>query len=214
MTVAEIGARLNMRRKPLIIQIGVVHIHPSATLLPALIYFLSAGYFVLLTAIAVAVHELGHYAALRLSGGEIKRLKLWIGGVSMVYGGLGYAGEAITALAGPLASLLLAVAASFFGRIFSGAAISESAYHLAGLSLLLAIFNMLPVFPLDGGRVLFATIARLAGLEPAECVRKICAVLLTAAIGAAGTLMLWVSGNPTLFIAAVFLALGASGHGE
>ena len=214
MTAAEICVRLNMRRKSLTMRIGVVHIHPSAALLPALIYFLSAWYFVLLTAIAVAAHELGHYAALRLSGGEIKCLKLWIGGASMVYGGLCYAGEAITALAGPLASLLLAVAASLFGRVFSGAAISEAAYHLAGLNLLLAIFNMLPVFPLDGGRALFSTVARLAGLEPAECVRRMCVALLTAAIGVAGILMLWVSGNPTLFIAAVFLALGAFGHVE
>lgn len=192
------------------LRFGKLCIHPSAIFLPALIYFLNAGYFVLLTVIAVAVHELGHYISLRICGGEVKRIKVWIGGLSMLYGGLGYACEAVTALAGPGASLLLALISSLFGRVFT----YTPAYHLAGLSMLLAVFNLLPVFPLDGGRALFSVIARYFGIDTAELVRKICTLVLTGAIGIAGGLMLWVSANPTLFIAAVFLAVCTAAPGE
>ena len=192
------------------LRLGRLYIHPSAAFLPALIYFFSAGYFVLLVGIAVLVHELGHYITLRLCGGRVECVKLWLGGVSMVIGELGYTAEAVTALAGPAASMLLAVAAAMFGRVFSYA----PAYQLSGLSLLFALFNMLPVFPLDGGRVLFAVTARLFGLIPAERLRLICAVVLTATAVAAGLTVLLRSGSPTLFIAAVALAVCASNRGE
>ncbi len=203
-------ARRAIEKGGAILRIGALHIHPSAIFLPALIYFLNAGYFVLLTAIAVLAHELGHYALLRLWGGEVKRIKLWIGGVSMVYGGLGYAGEAVTALMGPGASLSLALASALFGRVFS----YVPAYHLAGLSMLLAIFNMLPVFPLDGGRAMFSIIAKVLGLPAAERIRRICNLAFTGVLGVLGAAMLWLSGNPTVLITAGFLALGAARSGE
>lgn len=200
---SENSPRVFLCRNEGILRLRGLHIYASAAFLPAVIYFLNAGYFVLLTAAAVLVHELGHFIALRLCGGDVKRLKVWFGGISMVYGGLGYAGETITALSGPGASVLLALASSLFGRIF----LYTPAYHLAGLSLLLGIFNLLPVFPLDGGRVLFALSARFSGLPAAERVRKICSAVLICLAGLGGTLLLIVSGNPTLLIAAVCLAV-------
>ena len=214
MTVVDALTHFFSHRNAAIVRLGAVYIYPSAIFLPALIYFLSAGYFVLLTAIAVAIHELGHYTALKLFGGEIKQLKLWIGGVSMVYGGLGYTAEAVAALSGPAASLLLAIVSSLFGRVFFNDTASVPAYQLSGLSLLLAGFNMLPVFPLDGGRVLYSVSAIIFGLGAAERVRKCCAIVVTGAIGVAGGAVLWVYGNPTLFAAAVALALGAAGVEE
>jgi len=183
------------------LRFGKIHIYPSAVLLPALIYFLNAGYFVLLTVIAVIIHELGHYLTLRLCGGEVKCIKLRISGVSLVFGELGYTGETVTAFAGPLINLLLAFAAAAIGRFVS----FTPAYHLAGFSLLLALFNLLPVFPLDGGRVIFALSAGIFGLGIAERVRKICAVIVCAAIGLAGAAILVFYRNPTLFIAAAIL---------
>ncbi|MDR0445856.1 MAG: site-2 protease family protein [Oscillospiraceae bacterium] len=182
-----------------------LRVTPAAALLPAIIFILGAWELALLCAVAVLIHELGHYAALRLCGGTAGEIRICLTGVAMEYDNLSYGGEIITAMAGPVASLVLALISSLFGRIFG----VDSAYRLAGLSLIFAVFNMLPVFPLDGGRAVFAAVAYLFGIDAAETTRSV----LTAAFGTAliffGAVLLRVSGNPTLLLAAACLVGGA-----
>ena len=111
--------------------------------------------FLLWVAVAVAVHEAGHILAIRALGGRIESLRLT--GVGAVLrtrraGLCSYREECLVALAGPLASLLLALGAGTWARVFGGA----DAYLLTGISLALGVFNLLPAGPLDGGRVLLA----------------------------------------------------------
>lgn len=102
------------------------------------------------TALAAAVHELGHVAALAAVGGRPEGFTLSALGAELALpGGLSYARELPVALGGPAASLALAAAAGSGGR-----------FLLAGLSLALGLFNLLPLWPLDGGRA----VACLCGL--------------------------------------------------
>jgi Zn-dependent protease len=73
----------------------------------------------------------------------------------------------LIAAAGPAANVLLAVAASICLRIFSNTspAIASITLLMIELNLLLAVFNMVPVPPLDGGNV-------LAGLLPGALADK------------------------------------------
>lgn len=103
------------------------------------------------TLLAAFCHELGHCAALWLTGSGVERLKLSFVGAELVpRRPLSYAAELPTALAGPGVSLLCAFLAARWGF-----------FLFAGLSLALGLFNLLPIHPLDGSRALQSLCALL-----------------------------------------------------
>ena len=114
---------------------------------------------------AAAVHELGHCLALRCLGTAWKSLRIGVFGAVLETNDsrLSYGGELICVLAGPAANLLCAAVCAAVGRGRWDAA--------AGANLVLCIFNLLPLRPLDGGRALHLAVSWLAGevdLEPVE----------------------------------------------
>ena len=144
-------------------------------------------------AVAAAVHELGHVAAVKALGGRVASLRLT--GVGAVIRPqrprlFSYWEECLVALAGPAASFLLALGAAAWGRHFGGG----DAYLLAGVSL-----------ALDGGRILRALTNRWAGPDAGE---KVCGGLTKVLALSLAALGLWVlrqSGNFTLLLCAAWL---------
>lgn len=122
---------------------------------------------------SILLHELGHAVIARRHGVEIEEIDLWLlGGVARMKGYPKTAGDELSfALAGPAVTLGIAAA---FGVI--AAALPSSApaslravvdYQVYVNSAIL-IFNLLPAFPLDGGRVARALIwARKGDLQRA-----------------------------------------------
>lgn len=106
---------------------------------------------------SVLAHEFAHSLVSKSQGIPVPRITLFIfGGASQIAEEPRRArDEFVMALVGPLTSLVLA---GIFGAIWdlaqSNAVIAEVAGWLAGINLMLAVFNLLPGFPLDGGRVL------------------------------------------------------------
>jgi len=108
---------------------------------------------------SVLIHELGHSVLALREKVPVKSITLFIfGGVAQIGREPPTAGaEFRIAIAGPLSSLGLA---AFFGGL--GAVLADNAVlaaplaYLGRINLLLAAFNMIPGFPLDGGRVLRA----------------------------------------------------------
>ncbi|MBJ7458053.1 MAG: site-2 protease family protein [Thermoleophilaceae bacterium] len=140
----------------------------SANLFPELAKDLpTATYWVMGTLAAVLfftsliLHELGHaFQALR-EGMRIEGITLWLfGGVAKFSGMFPSAGaEFRVAIAGPLVTLAIAIVAGALAAIpGTPGSIYAVVYWLAFVNATLLVFNLLPAFPMDGGRVLRAAI--------------------------------------------------------
>ena len=112
---------------------------------------------VILFFLSVLIHELSHSLIAKVRGLPVKKISLWI------FGGMAEiekepespSTEFFMAIVGPIASFILAIIFGmvwFFSRSF--AAVSEPAAYLAQINIILGVFNLLPGYPLDGGRVL------------------------------------------------------------
>ena len=104
--------------------------------------------------VLVLVHELGHAAAAYGYGWEIREIKLLpFGGVAELEerpGAPAYE-EAVIAIAGPLQNVWMAGGAWVLGH--TGMMDGSWAEYLIRSNLLLLVFNLLPIYPLDGGRL-------------------------------------------------------------
>jgi Zn-dependent protease len=154
---------------------GLVTWSLATGIFPATVPGLNSGVYWLLGAVtsilffgSVLAHELGHaFFALR-NGVPVRAITLFFfGGVAEITREPKSAGaEFRIAIAGPLVSLALAGLFASLASAVQGIATFEGpALWLARINLTLALFNMLPGFPLDGGRVLRSIIWRVTGDE-------------------------------------------------
>lgn len=127
---------------------------------PVLLYYLVGAVTALLFFASIVAHELCHSLVARAEGGHVDKITLFIfGGVAQIDEEPTTPGrEFLMAAAGPAMSLLLA-GVSFVAWLATASQgmpwwIWAPLQYLAVINLFVAIFNLLPGFPLDGGRVL------------------------------------------------------------
>ena len=118
---------------------------------------------------SLLAHELAHSLVARRNGLQVEGITLWLlGGVSRLQGEVADPGAEIrVAGVGPLVSLLLGGAFLLLAWLVHalgvrGVAVAALAW-LGGINVLLAVFNVIPAAPLDGGRLLRAVLWRITG---------------------------------------------------
>ena len=133
---------------------------------PVALYWAAAVAGALLFVTSLLGHELAHALVAKRNGVGVRSITLWmLGGVTELAGDPADAGADLRiALAGPGASAALTVifaGAAAAVRFYGGPAVAVAAASwLALMNGMLAVFNMLPGAPLDGGRVLRAVLWR------------------------------------------------------
>jgi Zn-dependent protease/CBS domain-containing protein len=165
----------------------------------------------------VLVHELAHSLVAKRNGIKINSITLLIfGGVAMMDEGVpDPKTELPMALVGPLASLMIGILCSGLAYV-SAAVVHDSAVagvfvflfgYLGFLNIILFVFNLLPAFPMDGGRVLRAWLAQRMPLPRATKIAadigKVFAVLF------AIVALIPPYFNPLLLLIAFFIYIGA-----
>ncbi len=161
----------------------------------------------------ILLHEFGHSLVAMYYGYEIESITLWL------FGGVAkftempedWHQEFAIAIAGPIVSVALGVlSAGAFLVIPDGfAAVKFVVGYLAIINIVLAVFNMLPGFPMDGGRVLRALLAR--SMPHAR------ATQIAAEVGKGFAILLGLVGlfaNLFLVALAFFLYIAAAGEAQ
>lgn len=118
---------------------------------------------------SILLHELGHAAAGRVFNTRVTHIELTgLGGIAHFGSSLPRAviPRVIIYLAGPAANIALYYALSELGGMAAGATkpmLTIALFQLAIINLYLAIFNLLPAYPLDGGHTLDAILGKFFG---------------------------------------------------
>lgn len=176
----------------------------GAIILLSLLYFFFGFSTLSALLIAVVIHELGHAAALYVFGAEIKSLRFDISGLCMSYCGLsGRASEFVALLSGPLAGLVFAYLFSKIGREYS----SEFLLISSGFGFILSVYNLLPILPLDGGRMLRCVLGSILPNDKADRLCKIIGRTLTIALALLGVFNFGSEVGRAVLIAAVILLI-------
>jgi len=181
--------------------------------------------FVVAVFLTVVLHEFGHAFAARRYGIPTRDITLLpIGGVARLERmPRDPRQEMVVALAGPAVNVVIAIGLYLFLRATGGipelvdsTALTEGflqrgfVARLLAVNIWLVVFNLIPAFPMDGGRVLRAVLVMRSGdyaaaTEHAARVGTFFALLF-------GVVGLFVLGNPFLVIVALFVWLAAAGE--
>ena len=180
----------------------------------------SAAVFVLLLFLCVVLHEFGHAIAAKSYGINTPDITLLpIGGVARLERiPEEPKQELVIAIAGPVVNVIIAaclfvvIGARGYFPIAPGVQSGDMLVALCEINVLLVLFNLLPAFPMDGGRVLRALLAtRLSYARATQVAATVgqAFAFLFGIVGLFGIPGLY-HANPFLIFIAFFVYLGAS----
>lgn len=143
--------------------------HISAFLLLILLILFVPLQWLTAWVVAVSVHELGHVSAVLLCGGKITHFTFRIDGLVLESSVLPRGKQFLCIMAGPLCALTLILFANRFPRT-------------AFCALIQSIYNLLPVYPLDGGKILHLLLEDRCPPQKIQYFQKIFLLIIQAVV--------------------------------
>jgi Zn-dependent protease/predicted transcriptional regulator len=175
--------------------------------------------FILCIFVTIFLHELGHSLTAKKFGINTKDITLLpIGGLARLERIPEKPNEELAvAIAGPLVNLSIAFVTYFFvdfsdiehaeENLIQGINAGNFLFHFFVVNIWLSVFNLIPAFPMDGGRVLRAVLSHYIGrLKATNIAARIGQVL------ALGFIVLGFYINPFLILIGLFIMFGAQGE--
>jgi Zn-dependent protease len=165
--------------------------------------------------VIVLLHEFGHAFACRSVGGRANRIMLWpLGGVAYVDPPQRPGAQLWSLAAGPLVNVALA---PFFGAAYFAATslgweqrnpdLYQLTYGVLAIDVVLLVFNLLPIYPLDGGQILRSLLWYFVGKA-----RSLQVATIVGFVGAAGLVGLALISHSTwTLVIAAFVVMNCWG---
>lgn len=185
-----------------------IPIHPSFVLL--FLWFVISNNILsfLMFTLVVLTHEFGHYFVAKKCGYKLDYFYIAPYGVSLNYKEKSFENhdEILIALAGPCVNFALSV---FFVSLWWIFPITYSvSVNFVYQSILLGLFNLLPCYPLDGGRVVCGILSKQMPRKKAIKIVCILNYVFSITLALIFVYSCFSNFNPTLLLSAVFLFLG------
>lgn len=184
-----------------------VEVSPGFLLLLGVLFWLDEGVGLLPWGLlACLLHELGHIAMATVFGGRVEALSLTAVGAELQIhydSPQTYLQDSLVALAGPAVNLLSGGLFTVFGWGLA-----------AALTLAVGAFNLLPILPLDGGRVVYGLLANRLDPDWAERLMTALSGCLVGLLVGAGVVAAVHYVNVTLLLTALWLLAGVLRRGR
>ncbi len=190
-------AKLKFRIHPLFLLIGIASI------------FLGVGEIFLCYLVTVLLHEMGHAVVAKHLGYELQQISVLPFGAELSLQNDNFTpkDEIKIAVAGPLVNLVLIIIFVALWWIF------PTSYYYTDLfvfsNFVTLVFNLLPVFPLDGGRVYRAIISKYKDTKTTEKIVSITAITLSLLFFLVFIISLFIQPLYSMALASIFLLTGA-----
>ncbi|MBF7151095.1 MULTISPECIES: stage IV sporulation intramembrane metalloprotease SpoIVFB [Bacillus] len=183
-----------------------ISVHPLFWVIIVIGIFTARFKELLLLFCIVLIHELGHAFAAAHYNWRIKKIQLLpFGGVAELeeHGNKSLKEELVVVIAGPIQHIwMMAVGYILFETGWLGA---ELYYFFMWNNIIILAFNLLPIWPLDGGKVLFNVLSyRFPYLQAHEKMMKLSCVFFSVILV---WQLLWNSNNIMMWVLLIFLAI-------
>jgi stage IV sporulation protein FB len=159
--------------------------------------------------LSVAAHELGHALMAKKLGIRTKDITLYpFGGVASLLDRINPKQELLITLAGPLVNIVIVSAILIFlgpDKVFQVSFLQSALGNIFAINAALAIFNSLPAFPMDGGRILRSSL-QLIGVRSATKI----AARFSQSICIGLALLAFYYSHPVLLVISIFVFYNAS----